>query len=304
MKRVLVAVEGSDARPWLADAVRSGGGDVALPGKAEALVWGDPADTASLQATLEDNPGIRWVQLPWAGIEPFVHLLDRERTWTSGKGVYAEPVAEHALGLALAGMRGIVHYARVDRWEQPEGVNLLGASVVILGAGGITRSLLRLLAPFGCAVTVVRNRPEPLPGAETVVTVDRFAETVPSADLVVVALALTAATERIIDADALAAMKPTAWLVNVARGRHVDTEALVEALRSQSIGGAALDVTDPEPLPGDHPLWDLENCIITPHIGNTPEMAVPLLWKRVEENVGRYRRGEDLIGIVDVDLGY
>lgn len=301
---VMIAVEGSDTRPWLADAVRKGGGEVVAATQAEALVWGDPAETKGLARLLEDNPGIRWVQLPWAGIEPFLGLLDRRRLWTSGKGVYAEPVAEHALALALAGMRGIVHYGRSASWEPPGGQNLLGASVVILGGGGIAASLLRLLAPFECSVTVVRKRPNPVIGADHVATVGHLGTILPNADLVVLALALTPETEGVIDARALTAMKPTAWLVNVARGRHVDTESLVEAVRSGSIGGAALDVTDPEPLPADHALWTLPNCIITPHVGNTPEMAVPLLFRRVEENVRHYRRGEALIGLVDVDLGY
>ena len=96
-------------------------------------------------------------------------------------------------------------------------------------------------------------------------------------------------------------MEDHAWIVNVARGRHIITDHLVEALRSGAIGGAALDVTEPEPLPDDHPLWSLPNCIITPHVGNTPEMAKPLLAARVTENVRRYRKGEELLGLVDVE---
>ena len=99
-------------------------------------------------------------------------------------------------------------------------------------------------------------------------------------------------------------MESHAWLVNVARGRHVVTDDLVWALREGVIGGAALDVTDPEPLPAGHPLWSLPNCIITPHIGNTPEMAVPLLGERITANVRRYLAGEELIGLVDVRHGY
>ena len=99
-------------------------------------------------------------------------------------------------------------------------------------------------------------------------------------------------------------MEDHAWIVNVARGRHIVTDDLVDALRDGVIGGAALDVTDPEPLPSGHPLWTLPNCIITPHVGNTPEMAKPLLARRVTENVRRFARGDELIGLVDVDAGY
>ena len=103
---------------------------------------------------------------------------------------------------------------------------------------------------------------------------------------------------------ALAAMRPDAWLVNVARGRHVDTDALVAALTASAIGGAALDVTDPEPLPDGHPPWHLERCIITPHTADTTEMIRPLLARRIRDNVARFAAGEPLIGLVDPALGY
>jgi phosphoglycerate dehydrogenase-like enzyme len=99
-------------------------------------------------------------------------------------------------------------------------------------------------------------------------------------------------------------MERHAWLVNVARGRHVVTDDLVTALREGEIGGAGLDVTEPEPLPDGHPLWSLPNCLITPHVGNTQEMARPLLAQRITANVRRFATGEDLIGPVDVDAGY
>ena len=117
-------------------------------------------------------------------------------------------------------------------------------------------------------------------------------------------VALTPETEGIIAADELALMERHAWLVNVARGGHVVTDDLVTALRGGVIGGAGLDVTDPEPLPDDHPLWALPNALLTPHTGNTREMAKPLLGARIRENVRRYGAGEPLIGPIDPDLGY
>ena len=99
-------------------------------------------------------------------------------------------------------------------------------------------------------------------------------------------------------------MERHAWLINVARGAHVVTDDLVVALRSRQIGGAGLDVTDPEPLPKGHALWGLPNCLITPHVGNTPEMAWPLLAERITTNVRRFAEGEELLGPVDVELGY
>lgn len=224
--------------------------------------------------------------------------------WTCGKGVYSEPVAELALALGIAGLRGIGSYARATEWTGPQGHNLLDGRVTILGGGGITESLVRLLQPWHCNITVVRNRVEPMDGVDDVLEADRFADALPGADLVVLALALTPDTEAMFSAEEFGLMEDHAWIVNVARGGHIVTADLVEALRSGTIGGAALDVTDPEPLPNDHPLWRLPNCIITPHVGNTPEMAKPLLAQRVTENVRRFARGEELIGRIDVDAGY
>jgi phosphoglycerate dehydrogenase-like enzyme len=286
------------------DAVRAGGGEVVPPEEAEAVIWLDPKGSDALGELLERHPGIGWVQLPFAGIEPFVHLLDDRRRWTCGKGVYAEPVAEHALMLGLAGLRGGARYARETSWSDPYGRNLINGRVTIVGGGEITRILVRLLRPFGAYLTVVRKRPEPIDGVAEVVPTSELKSAVRGADLVVLALALTPETEQLIDAEVLRAMEPHAWLVNVARGRHVDTDALVEALREGRIGGAALDVTDPEPLPDGHPLWTLPNALITPHVGNTPEMGIALLATRVRENVQRYADGQELLGPVHVELGY
>lgn len=288
----------------LADAVRAGGGEVVPVAEAEALIWAHPSDPEGLAEVLTANPQIGWVQLPFAGIEPYVQVLDAEREWTCGKGVYAEPVAEHALALMLGLLRAVGHYARQDAWSGPVGRNLLGARVTILGGGEITASLVRLLGPFGCHVTVVRRHLDPLEGVDEVVATDRLPEVLPATDVLVLALALTDETERIVDADVLQALPRHAVLVNVARGRHVDTDALVAALRAGRIAGAGLDVTDPEPLPDDHPLWELPNVIVTPHTANTPEMGRALLAVRITENVARRGRGDPLLGPVDVQLGY
>lgn len=288
----------------MTDAILAGGGQVVPIEKAEGLVWASPHRADLLEQALDGAERLRWVQLPFAGIEHFVHLVDDGRLWTCGKGVYAEPVAELALALALSGMRGLGTFARSSSWEKPRGNNLIGARVTVLGGGGITESLLRLLTPFDCHVTVVRNRVQPMAGADEVLESDRYVDALPGADLVVVALALTPDTEGIIARSELESMEEHAWLINVARGRHIVTDDLVHALRDGVIGGAGLDVTDPEPLPDGHELWTLPNCIITPHVGNTPDMAVPLLTERITTNVRRFAKGSELLGQVDVDLGY
>ena len=299
-----VSVQPSTAPAWVRDAVVAGGGVLSEPGDARAVVWADARDPQSLGRLLGENPGIEWVQVPFAGVENFVPIVDGTRTWTCGKGVYAEPVAEHALGLALAGMRSIGGYSRRDKWSGPSGRNLLGARVTILGGGGITESLLRLLRPWGCHVTVVRRNVQEMQGADDVVGTANLVDALAGADLVVLALSLTPETRGIIGRPELEVMEKHAWIVNVARGGHIVTDDLVRALENGDIGGAALDVTDPEPLPEGHPLWSLPNCIITPHVGNTPEMAVPLLGERIRENVSRWVSGRPLIGLIDPHAGY
>ena len=304
MTEVRCALLPAGQREELATAVTEGGGEVVDVTHANALIWTSTGQAEELRALLDAHPHIRWVQLPFAGIEPFAGVLDSDRAWTCGKGVYAEPVAEHALALTLGGLRGIGRYAPRRAWSAPYGMNLLGAHVCILGGGAITRSLVRLLLPFGTYLTVVRNRTEPIPGVAEVFALDDLHRALSEADVVVLALALTPHTEGILDAAAIDALPDHALVVNVARGRHIDTDALVTALEEGRLGGAALDVTDPEPLPEGHPLWDREDVIITPHVGNTPEMGIKLLWARVRENVERFGRGEELLGPVHVDLGY
>ncbi|MBK5221274.1 MAG: hydroxyacid dehydrogenase [Acidimicrobiia bacterium] len=300
-----IAVEPRSGRhESLIAAVTAAGGVVSPVEEADALVWADAARADLLRGVLAAGPQVRWVQLPFAGIESYVHLLDDEHEWTCGKGVYAPPVAEHALAMTLAGLRHLVGYGRVQAWTAPVGRNLIGAQVTILGGGEITRELISLLAPFGAHVTVVRRQTGPVDGADVTLTTDRLHQALPGADVVVLALALTPETVGIIGSAELALMEPHAWLVNVARGRHVDTHALVDVLRAHEIGGAALDVTDPEPLPPEHPLWRLPNCLITPHTANTPEMGIPLLAERVRDNVRRFALGETLLGRVDVVGGY
>jgi phosphoglycerate dehydrogenase-like enzyme len=304
--RARIAVLPGGVRTFLADAVVAGGGVLSDPEDAVALVWTETAAANTLGGVLDDHAGLRWVQLPWAGVEPYTDVIraHADRTWTCGKGVYAEPVAEHALALALAGRRGLDHYARATSWTGQRGRNLLGARVTIVGGGGIAESLLRLLGPFRCDVTVVRRRPRPMAGASSVVGDGRLDDALTGADVAVLALPLLPGTAGLIDRRRLELLAADACLVNVARGQHVVTADLVDALRDGTLGSAGLDVTDPEPLPDGHPLWTLPNAIVTPHTANTQEMAVPLLSERITENVRRWIAGQQLVGPVDAAAGY
>jgi len=295
--------------PGIVAAVERGGGDAAEAVVADGLVWTNPADPGGLKETLATSPA-RWVQLPFAGIEEFVAagVLDADRTWTCTKGIYGYSCAEHAVALMLAAARDLKYHAGATNWRggglgAPERL-LRGAQVLILGAGGIGRELVGLLEPFGVRTVIVSRSGRTVEGAGSAHAVGDLDRLLPEADYVVLALALTPETRRIIDHRRLALMRPTAWLVNVARGGHVDTDALVSALRGGGIGGAALDVTDPEPLPDGHPLWSIGNALITSHVANTWDMALPELRAMVERNVAAFAGGGRLEGLVDVELGY
>jgi phosphoglycerate dehydrogenase-like enzyme len=295
------------AAPFATEAVAAGGGTVVdEAGDADGLVWLDPFKAEELGETLRSAPSIRWVQLPSAGIERVADagLLDHDRVWTCAKGAFAEPVAEHALALSLAGLRLLPERARARSWGQAAGLSLYDRRVTIVGGGGITSALLGLFTPFRVEATVVRRKTEPMPGAARTVPVSELRAVLPGSLLVILALALTPETVHLMGEAELAAMDDDAWLVNVARGRHVDTEALVAALGAGTIGGAALDVTDPEPLPDGHPLWDVPTCLITPHTADTLDMVIPHLAERIRVNVAHLGTGEPLEGLVDPDAGY
>ena len=301
---VNVAVGPHGSPQWAADAIVSGGGTVTDYDAAVGLVWIDFDRVDELERVLDSHPNITWVQLPWAGVERFAHLFDTRRTWTSAKGVFGPAVAELALGMLLGGMRHIVAYSRLSHWSEDHGINLVGARVVIVGGGGIATSLAGMLKPFGCHVTVVRRRVQEMADVDVVVGEHDLDSVLPGADAVVLALALTDDTISLFTRTQFELMEPHAWIVNVARGRHIVTDDLVWALETGQIGGAGLDVTDPEPLPEGHPLWSMHNCFITPHVGNTADMVPALLSVRITDNVRRLARGESLDGVIDVDLGY
>lgn len=293
--------------PWLrepvAGAVTAGGGDSVELAAAQALVWNfGPA--ADLAATLSAAPNVSWVQLIAAGVESYAALFRDGRTWTSAKRAFAEPVAEHALALLLAGLRDVPRRSRERQWGEKSGRTLFDGRVVIVGGGGIADALLRLLAPFRAHVTVVRPSARPMEGAERVVSPDRLNEVLGDVDAVFLAAALTEKTRGMIGNAQLQAMGPRCWLVNVARGALVHTDDLVTALSSGWIGGAALDVVDPEPLPPDSPLWTFDNCVITPHTANPRETEREGLRRLLEANVRSRREGKPLLGVIDPAAGY
>ena len=303
---------GPDPLPWLCEAVERGGGMRAPLAEAQAVVWfGFPYNFPDLPSR------VRWVQLPFAGVEPWLDagLLDADsspRTWTSGGGVYAETVAEHAVAMLLAGVRGLGTATRADTWDPnvvaPAVGTLRGSTVGIIGAGGIGRALIPMLHGLGACVIAVNRSGLPVESGDQrpieTVPVAQLDHTLPRCDHLILCAPSTAATQDLLGEAQMGLLRPHSWIVNVGRGSLVDTEALAQALARGEIGGAGLDVTEPEPLPDGHPLWRLPNVIITPHIANPPQGIPALLGSRIAENVRRFREGRSLLGVIEPRLGY
>ena len=278
-------------------------------GGATAIVVIRMMRSSIIEEALSQNPGITWVQLPYAGVESFLPVARKypDVTFTSAKGSYAPPVAEHALALTLALLRHLPERIRATSWGTSYGSTLDGANVVIVGGGGIGQELVRLFATWQTTITVVRRSTDPVPGADRTVTSDQLNNVLPDADVVVLAAAATPETNHMFTAEQFNLMDPQAVLVNIARGSLINTDDLVETLANHQIRGAGLDVTDPEPLPDGHPLWAEPNCIITPHTADTAEMVIPLLDDRIVSNLTSLADGktpDTLEGLVDVDAGY
>ena len=288
-----------------ANAVSSGGGQPCrLSSEVTALIWTDYHKPQVLNQVLDENPQISWLQLPFAGVDAFKDIVQRKDIIiTCAKGSYRQPVAEHALALCLALGRAIPSRVLASSWGEKFAVSLYESKVLIIGGGGIAKELVALLEPFGCPVTVVRNNQSRKLGQYTV-SLDELNDVLPNQDFVVVAAALTDQTLGLFDLDRFAKMKRTAYFVNVARGGHVVTDDLVAALERSLIAGAAIDVTDPEPLPDGHALWNNPKCIVTPHTADTPAQVTRMLADRIRENTRAFLGQGPWIGLVDPSAGY
>ena len=300
--RILRVLVGPAVDSDIAASVVAGRGEVVTgAATADAIVWlaNDPFELSELL-----TPTIQWVQLPGAGVENWMSsgVMDGLRLWTNAGSAYADAVAEHALALILAAAKDLASPIRASAWTRPTSRLLRGATILVVGAGRIGRSLIRLLAPFSVTVLAVNRSGREVPGAAATSPPQKMKEFMERADYVVIAAPDTPATYHLISKHELRRMSPTAWLINVSRGRLVDTPSLVEALSKREIGGAALDATDPEPLPANHPLWHEPRAIVTPHIGNP--LFIPQLTSLVQENVRRFIEGEALDGLIDLEAGY
>lgn len=301
----LIAMEPKRFGNYEAAVLAAGGIVSPLGPQVRALIWTVYSEPELLAKTIAQNPQLEWVQLPFAGVDAFSDLLTAPVRFTSAKGSYKEPVAEHALALALALGRILPVRIKATSWGESFAASLYDSQVLLVGAGGISEELIGMLRPFRTKISVCRNdAAKPFTLADEVFGLDELAEKISEADLVVIACALTEKTRGLFDAALLAKMKPTAYLVNVARGPIIVTADLLNALDEGVIAGAAVDVTDPEPLPDGHPMFGRDDLIVTPHTADTKEIVMRLFAIRLEHNVRAFLGQAKWLGEVDPSLGY
>ncbi|MFD1542761.1 D-2-hydroxyacid dehydrogenase [Nonomuraea guangzhouensis] len=282
---------------------------------AHALAEADAA-YGTLPADLLAHAGrLRWLQAPQAGPPPgFYHsaLIAHPVQVTNMRDTYTDHVAAHTMALVLALARGLPRYAREQArahwapdWD-PRSVLALGeATALVVGVGAIGAEVGRLLAAFGTRVVGVdARRGGPVPGYAEVLPADALDRLLPRADLVILTVPHTPATEGMLDARRLALIKPGAYFVNIGRGPTVRLDDLDAALSTGHLAGAALDVAETEPLPADHPLWARPNVLITPHVGGVGPHADERRFAVLLENARRFVSGRELINLVDKSEWY
>jgi len=275
------------------------------------------------------GPEVHWTQSSSSGvagcfvssgedsIKAHQMMLERGTVLTNQRGVNSIAIAEHALSLILALVQGVdIHIRRQDRhiwgrtftdvvkdpnidWE------LDGRTLLIAGLGTVGTEIARRANALGMRIIATRASSRTGPDfVDYVGLAHELNELAAEADVVLGQLPLTAATFGVFDAAFFEAMKPTAYFVNMGRGRHAVTEDLVAALREGKIAGAALEAVEPEPLPDDHPLWDLPRVIITPHVSDYSDKHEDTVWELYRENLRRYIAGDRLLNVIDMDKGY
>ncbi|GAA0612824.1 D-2-hydroxyacid dehydrogenase [Kribbella sandramycini] len=289
--------------------------EAALPGlrvvrEVEALPEADAVYGVLPAELLATCRQLRWLQAPQAGPAPefyYPELVTHQVVVTNMRDTYTDHVAAHTLALVLGMARGLPRYVRAQQsatwapdWD-PGSVLVLGESrVLVVGAGAVGAEIGRLLSEFGARVEGVDPRvTEPPPGFARVRPVDELDDALPDADVVVLTVPHTPATEGLIDAARLRQFKPGALFVNVGRGPTVRLDDLDQALQDGRLRGAALDVFETEPLPADHPLWARPEVLITPHVAGAGPHAEERRFAVLLENARRFLAGEPLINQVD-----
>jgi phosphoglycerate dehydrogenase-like enzyme len=272
------------------------------------VLWLDFFRRPQIEALLRDGARLRWVFSRGAGMDrqPLERYRERGLVLTNGSGLAAGPIAESLVLAMLAAAKRFPDLVRAqDRAEwlrRPPGYReLQGTRALVLGFGEIGRAAADRLAGFGVEVVGVRRRPVE---DAAVIGPDEWRSRLAEFDWVLVTVASTEANRHLVGAAELAGMRADAWILNVTRGWIVDQAALLDALRAGRLGGAYLDVTDPEPLPADSELWRLPNVIITPHTSWASARFAERSAALFHDNLGRYLAGTPLRNVVDLEAGY
>lgn len=288
-------------------------------GRDQAVARAAEADAVEARYATPDflaaSKRVVWVQALSAGVDRYLEIPElrtrRGLVFTNLRGVHGPAIADHVFGMLLTLTRGLR-----ERWQQQAEarwqretlavpVALAGRTLLVVGLGGIGSEVARRGHGFGMRVIGTRRSSTAAePFVERVGRPEELRALLPEADVVVICAPLTPETEGLFDAASFAAIKRGAILVNIARGKIVDTAALLEALHSGQLAGACLDVTEPEPLPADHPLWKEPNVLITPHVAAEAELSGERGWIVLKENLRRFARGEPLLNVVDREAGY
>lgn len=283
---------------------------------------GDLADADALlramsntafKRVLGEAPRLRWVHTISAGVDSVLlpELLERDEiVLTNSAGAHGIPISEFVLAMMLAHAKRLRELAALtpeNAWPHGRDLELgelHGMTILVLGLGSIGNEVAKRAAAFGMRVWGNRRHPEPTEGVEKVVGEHEWRDLLPEVDYLVICTPLTNATRGMVDQAAFERVKTGAYLINIARGQIVETDALLEALHSGKLSGAALDTVPEEPLPADHPLWSAPNVWITPHISASSPQTESRSLEFFYENLRRFVAGEELTNIVDKSAGY
>jgi phosphoglycerate dehydrogenase-like enzyme len=273
---------------------------------ADAFIGGPTADI------IRAGKKLKWVQVLSAGVEPYRYpeLINSDIVLTNARLIASPGIADHALGMLLALTRKLTYFVSIrpqEIWERKpyDLLELEGKTAVIVGMGGIGSHVARRAKGFGMRVLGVDPKElPPSPVVDQMVYPDRLDEVVPMADVVFLCVPHTPESEGMFGPRQFELMKKGSFFIAVSRGKIYNLDALVKALDSRRLAGAGVDVTDPEPLPKNHPLWKFENVVITPHIATQADGEFPRRLELLKENVARFAKGEQLHNVVDKKKGY
>jgi phosphoglycerate dehydrogenase-like enzyme len=323
-KRIVVVMEARqrESRPDAVEWLKEVAGDaefIVVPSRKAAAGLLDGADVLlgyCTRETLKNGENLRYILNYSAGVDRCIRsplIGERDLLLTNMQRIYGPGIAEHTIGLMYMLTRKLhVFYdrQREQKWDRSavkrsDMWEVQGRTLLVVGLGGIGTEVARRASALGMRVIATRNSSRKGPDFVDYVGLSHeLDELAGRADVLVNATPLTPATTGLFNRELFSKMKPGAYFINVGRGRSVVTADLINALNSGHLGGAALDVQDPEPLPPGHPLWSARNIVITPHISAGSDAQMERFWLVVRENLRRYTNGERMLNVVDTERGY